>query len=51
MRDDVEPHENFMRGWEDYKVSESFVFMFPNLTIVLRLVLGTLTVSSGLGTY
>ena len=20
MRDDVEPHENFMRGWEDYKV-------------------------------
>lgn len=20
MRDDVEPHENFMRNWEDYKV-------------------------------
>jgi hypothetical protein len=20
VRDDVEPHENFMRGWEDYKV-------------------------------
>jgi hypothetical protein len=21
VRDDVEPHENFMRGWEDYKVT------------------------------
>lgn len=20
VRDDVEPHENFMRNWEDYKV-------------------------------
>ena len=20
MRDDVEPHENFLRNWEDYKV-------------------------------
>ena len=20
VRDDVDPHENFMRGWEDYKV-------------------------------
>ena len=44
VRDDVEPHENFMRGWEDYKVEAG-----GNRTafIAIRSALETLTGSFG----